>query len=528
MKLKITVSLVVILFFHLANQAAVKNEHVLAKMLHYTGWSDIQQLMAGSYETHRNTAISHLQTRCSEPLSALQSMDDNGLANAALMYKFLAEGGFRTAEQLSNMTLDDFRNTLITVIAENTSFTVPQLQANDNARNLFLAHDWWLKRTGSDQKLKTEALNKVAGSPVLKFDAKDNRGVNLDGLSIIKADEAYTYLAVSHSLVSGSQFKLYLSGSNDLTRWTYLAELGDRSHQGDIAKWGSGYIVANEQDPVNGSNTIRVRYYASYQQLLSNTHSHSIVLPRYFSNAAEGTPDIRTVIGTSPESSHIEIGFHYYNQSIQDQIAFGILRDFKDWKAWKDEISNYNIKQMGFKGNFGDRSGFEHKGTYTLQEAQINANDWSSWRLLLGNGAFYTVLSPVTPKGSVSFANPSITHLGSGKFVVTSFMPTEGNQPGERGELIYTVDFGNPATSIPETEYTDPTAGSVYTVSERNDLILYNAASYHVRVWNLQGILIEDIPDAAHPQRIYCSSPAIIQLKKDNKTLTLKHLPTTN
>ncbi|MDX9748421.1 MAG: hypothetical protein RBT57_07955 [Paludibacter sp.] len=524
MRTKITFALLLAFCFQLDSTAA-QNEHILAKLLHYTGWSDIPGLMADSYEMQRNKVISNLDTKCNTPLSALQSLSDNELADAALMHKFLAGGGFRTVEQLSDMSLDDFRNTLITLNAENTEFTVSQLQAFDTARNLFIAHEWWLKRAGSDTMDKKEALNEVSGNTLIRFDTKDTRGVNMDGLSIIKADEAFTYLAVYHSLVSGSQFKLYLAGSNDLNRWTYLTELGDRSHQGDIKKWGNGYVVANEQDPVQGSNTIRVRYYASYAQLLTNSHSNTIVLPRNFSNSAEGTPDIRSFVGTSPDSSHIVIGFHYYNRNIQDQIAFGILKNFASWRAWKDEISNYNIQQLGFRGNFGDRCSFVHNGNYILQEAQLISNDWSSWRLLLGDGAYYSVLSPVTPKGSVSFANPSITGIGLGNFVVSSFMPTEGNQPGERGQLLYKVNFKNAPTSVPETPTNEETNQSVYTVTDHNELILYNAQHHQVRIYSLQGVLLKSIPDAGNTLRITLPLPAIIQLIRQSKILTFKYLP---
>jgi hypothetical protein len=425
------------------------------------------------------------------------------------------------------MSLDDFRNTLITINSEHTDFSVTQLLAFDTAKNLYIAHEWWLKRADSDQKQKSDALNKVAGSTLVRFDSKDNRGVNMDGLSIIKAGEEYTYLAVYHALATGSQFKLYLAGSNDLIVWTYLAELGDRSHQGDIKKWGNGYVVANEQDPVSGSNTIRVRYYTSYTQLLANNHSNSIVLPRNFSNSAEGTPDIRTIAGTSPDSSHIFIGFHYYNRNIQDQIAFGILKNFTSWRAWKDELSNYNIQQMGFNGNFGDRCSFSHNGDYILQEAQLKSNDWSSWRILLGNGAFYTVLSPVTPKGSVSFANPSITDIGSGNFIVSSFMPTEGNQSGERGELIYKVNFGNTPTSIPENNYNESNT-TVYAISDQSDLVLHNAGSYRIEVYSLQGVLLRSISETGNLIRIYLPEPALLRLTKHNEVLTIKHLPAIN
>ena len=92
----------------------------------------------------------------------------------------------------------------------------------------------------------------------------------------------------------------------------------------------------------------------------------NISLPQIFSTLAEGTPDIRTVIGDVPESSHIVIGFHFYDNGVHDQNAVGILKDFTNWRAWKDEVSNYNIQLMGYSGNIGGRSGFSYDGDYVL------------------------------------------------------------------------------------------------------------------------------------------------------------------
>lgn len=263
----------------------------------------------------------------------------------------------------------------------------------------------------------------------------------MDVLRIVRADEAYTYLGVYHALASGDTFKLYLAGSNDLKNWTFITGLGNRAHQGDIKKWGSGYIVANEQDTIPGSNNIQVRYYSSYANLIVNKPSYDKSISRSFAPTAEGTPDIRMIEGDNPMNSCILIGFHFYENTIHDQQAFGILHNFSDWKAWIDVVSNYNIQDMGYHGNIGGRSGFSHLGNYVLQEAQVTSGDWSSWRLLFGNGAFYYTLRPASPLGSTSYANPGIALIEPEKFAVTSFLPSQGNQNGEIGELLYTVQF---------------------------------------------------------------------------------------
>jgi hypothetical protein len=275
------------------------------------------------------------------------------------------------------------------------------------------------------------------------FTKKDNQNKGMDVLRIVKADEVYVYLGVYHAMENDNQFKLYLAGSNDLKSWTKITELGDRSHQGDIEKWGKGYLVANEQDPVQGSNNIQIRYYPSYSSLIANKPTSVKSIPQTFSTLAEGTPDIRKIEGNSPSDSHIFLAYHYYDNGIRDQLAVGILQNFSNWRTWKDVISNQNIQEMGFNGNIGGRSGFDHLGNYLIQEAQITPNDWGSWRFLFGDGAFYYLLQPVTPLKSISFANPGVALVDTNTFAITSFMHSAGNKNGERGELLYTIDLNS-------------------------------------------------------------------------------------
>ena len=74
---------------------------------------------------------------------------------------------------------------------------------------------------------------------------------------------------------------------------------------------------------------------------------------------------------------------------------------------------------------------------FILQEAQIKKADFSTWRILIGDGAFYTTLNLKTPNGSISFANPSILEIEKGNYIISSFLPSEGNKRGENGQLIY-------------------------------------------------------------------------------------------
>lgn len=416
-----------------------KNENIMVKTLVHTEWSSVPIIMSMNYSDLRNALISHLESKCNNSLTSLQEMRDYDLGWGALMYKFLLEAGINDVQQLSSMTLEDCRNSIINLNATMTQTPVSQLQEKTNAKNLHIAYGWWFYQNSPTKQI-IEKLNNIAGSNP-SFNLKDNNNFGMDVLRIVKADDAYLYLGVYHSTSGTDHFKLYLAGSNDLKNWTNIIELGDRAHQGDIEKWGAGYIVANEQDVVQGSNNIQVRYYSSYANLIVNNSDFNKSIGRSFSSLAEGTPDIQKIEGNIPSSSHILIGYHYYDNGIRDQQAFGILKDFSEWKTWKDEISNFNIQEMGYKGNIGGRSGFSQAGNYVIQEAQITSGDWSSWRLLFGNGAFYSTLYPLTQLGSKSFANPGVTMVEPNKFAVTSFMPSQGNHMDEKGELLYTIQF---------------------------------------------------------------------------------------
>lgn len=415
------------------------NENILVKALMQTEWASPATISPLKYTDLRNLLISHLEGKCANSISSLQEMRDFDLGWGALMYKFLLEAGIYSPEQLSSMTLADYRNSIINLNATKTGTSLTLLKENNNAKNLNMAYSWWFLQNTATKQIIDKLNNVRAGNPT--FNIKDNKNYGMDVLRIVKANETYTYLGVYHSTSGTDHFKLYLAGSNDLQRWTNITELGDRAHQGYIRKWNNGYLVANEQDVVQGSNNIQIRYYSSYDNLIVNKHDFIKSINRSFSNLAEGTPDIQLVEGDHPANSHILIGFHYYDNGIRDQQAFGILHNFNDWRAWKDEVSNFSIQEMGYKGNIGARCAFSHTGKYILQEAQITSGDWSSWRLLVGNGAFYYTLHPETPLGSISFANPGITLIEPGKFAVTSFMPSQGNHSGERGELFYTVQF---------------------------------------------------------------------------------------
>jgi hypothetical protein len=411
------------------------NESILVKTLMLNNWLSISEIHKGSYETFFNSLVSEIVYRTAIPKRKLHKLSDEELSFIALTYRFLLESDIKTIGALKSMSQQELIQVLININKEQATDNNSEFEYLSMEENLRIAYQWWLPLKNASL---ISQINEVGVHPP-HFQVKDNHGRATEVLRIVKADEAdYKYLGVYHSMVSKNHFELYLAGSNDLKLWKRIANLGDRSHQGDLKKWGAGYVLVNEEDKEEGTNNIRVRYYASYNELCMNAPEYSTVLARQFSKYAEGTPDIRKIKGDSPENSHLLIGFHYFNKGDVDYQSIGVLKNFTHWKAWKDDISNRNIIAMGFKGNIGARSSFKsYEETFVLLEAQLENQDFSKWRLLIGDGAFYTQLNLKTPKGAASFANPGITEIGDEEFAITTFLPSEGNSYQERGELLF-------------------------------------------------------------------------------------------
>ena len=78
---------------------------------------------------------------------------------------------------------------------------------------------------------------------------------------------------------------------------------------------------------------------------------------------------------------------------------------------------NTNLDDLGYKGNLGSRSKFQFNSTdYYLMEAQIEKNEWGTWRIVItrGNTTPLRQLNLKLPdefKDDTGFANPKITKL---------------------------------------------------------------------------------------------------------------------
>jgi hypothetical protein len=285
-----------------------------------------------------------------------------------------------------------------------------------------------------------DAIEHPAKAPICAFAAKDENGDTLDCLKTAQAERG-RYLGLYHR-PTNKGFDLCLGESKDLIHWTHKMVVSENAHQGTLLKVGKQWLLAWEQSGEDG-NHIHLSAYEDEKHLLDADPAKSVDIPRTLSPAAEGTPNFVDVkYNGSWNKSVITIGFHYYRDADVDRQAVGTLRAFGMWQAEPLREVNRSI-EFGYHGNVGDRDSVDLNGLpFTLMEGQHKKNDWATWRILarLGEESFQE-LSIVTPKASTSFANPSISAvtLPSGKagFVITIFLPSQGNAKEEAGELIY-------------------------------------------------------------------------------------------
>lgn len=194
-------------------------------------------------------------------------------------------------------------------------------------------------------------------------------------------------------------------------------------------------------------------------------------LPRTLGPVCEGTPSFEDVqFSGSLATSKITLRFHYYQDSVHDQQAIGVFEGSKYvndesqlqgydgmssikiqdskltdvsfiWSTKAEWEANKAIQKLGFKGNIGSRNKFTWNHTdYHLLESQKCIGCWDKWHILLvdSNMMPIVVLPITTPGHSKSFANPNIFQMPD-KYLITYFMPSQGNAPKEVGDLIYEI-----------------------------------------------------------------------------------------
>ena len=106
-----------------------------------------------TYNEMRSVIISKLDDKCSNTLASLEEMSDYNLGWSCLMYKFLLDSGTRTESELQALSLDDYRNLIISLNASHTLWSSSALQGFANNKNLNIAYNWWFTQAvQQDQK----------------------------------------------------------------------------------------------------------------------------------------------------------------------------------------------------------------------------------------------------------------------------------------------------------------------------------------------------------------------------------------
>ena len=426
---------------HKSTDQKTERDLLISIILH-SKWTDFNSIIEMSKNELKQLLVTELSKRTNENSYDLNSKTNIELSSFCLLYTFLKTAAIRTESELKDMSFTNLRNSLIIENTKNLELNIPILQTLTTKKLVQLGHSWYLPKK-YNSLINFDDIENSSSIEHSKFKLKDDLERPMNVLKIVKTNEDtlnnFLYLGIYHVAISKDNFNLQLAGSNDLFNWNFITEIDHNAHQGDIVKWNDGYLIAYEEDKIQGANNIALKYYSNYDHLITNHSTFEKHLNTSIHRfGVEGTPDIRRFTGKTPTNGSILIGFHYHDGSV-DKLAMGVLQNGKNWTTWKDSLAESNLRDMGFKGNIGSRKGFRYRDELlTLQEARFIKNDWSSWKIMLGLNGFYTEVLISTPKKSTSFANPSITEIENNKYVISLFIPTEGNHYSENnGQVIF-------------------------------------------------------------------------------------------
>ncbi len=299
-------------------------------------------------------------------------------------------------------------------------------------------------------------IQNVTTSDAHEYGALDNVGQPMGPAKIIQ-DPAGGYMAIYHVAEANGTFVVDLAISTDLMHWDFQVQLGTNASQPYLTYLpNAGFVAAWEQTP---NNHIRFSYYTSRASLLAGVAAKTFDAPMTLSTCAEGTPSIYSAT-LSPNISQLtlDVGGHFYQNCTADREQRGVLTNFSSWSTSVQTGLDNAILAFGIQGNIGDRDAMNYRGyALGLVEGQFTSGDFGSWRIFCydyqtGNA---DELHITTDGGSASFGNPRVTSIiapnGKPAIVVTLFIFTPNNAPGEAGELIYykTYDFTSAGGAVP-------------------------------------------------------------------------------
>ena len=283
-----------------------------------------------------------------------------------------------------------------------------------------------------------------------RYRATDDHGHTMDTAKIIETGETGELAAVYHwwdESING--FRVSLATSSNLLDWKWRVNLGDHVSQPTIkAASDGGYVVAYDSDI---GLHLKFAYFRTWDDLLHAKAAKAFDAERQLPGCAEGTANLYTA-----SSTRVEFGLHFFAGCESDRQARGTT-DWTSWTASEQLLLNRAALLQGYHGSIGDRDVINFEGhEFTFLEAQFVQSDWRTFRVLLydeGTGAAdrasFPNPSPLPPSvhvlirthaGSYAFTNLTVSEVhidGHSALVVGVFIPSEGAQGDEAGELIY-------------------------------------------------------------------------------------------
>jgi hypothetical protein len=289
-------------------------------------------------------------------------------------------------------------------------------------------------------------IERVDRADGVRYDVKDDRGRNLEGLKVVATGVAGArrYVGVSHH-ARGGTLDVQVVTSRDLLTWRGGRTLQRDASQATVRRLRDGsYLVAWERHAPR--NHVALRHYADLDALLAARHDARFDAPLTLAPTAEGTPDIRAVdLRDGTADSTIELGLHVYADGDVDRQALATLEDFTRWTARPRTALDADLDALGLRGNHGDRDTFRVEGRdYEVLEAQRRKGDWSSWRTYLRDGAT-GALAPLRMRfrfGQSAYGNPTASVLpgpdGGTVLFTSAFLFTEAAPRGAGSAIAYT------------------------------------------------------------------------------------------
>ena len=395
------------------------------------GYRTPDQVSSMSDSDCRNTLIVELQNFCSDDSNAISSLSNNDLMTHSYLGQALLEYNIVTQSQISSMSLDDQRNTLIVQVSQQYPITfgvISQLQGYNTSQllNVFVSYQSGLVSNENSIAELVSILGDFRDNNNVKFSLHDSKGNSMDALHIIQSMNSNInigsnsgkniYYGVYHTY-NGSMFNIHLSQSTDLMNWDYITTLLTNADMPYLYYYYtngnnvSGIIMLHEQwMNADSSKPSRLGFklYNTEEDLLNGDYSQSFIasLTVGCDTNLEGTPNVYFVESfedsTSSDGSsnyyyNIYVGFHY-NDGVTglDRNGFGILKYFGatdssllTWTTFDENVFNTQFSDYYpvTNGNIGQRAAFLYNNSknYMIIEGNVGIGTaaWQDWKLWL-------------------------------------------------------------------------------------------------------------------------------------------------